>query len=233
MAKSDSVISLQGTFGEITFVKSRTYRNHVRMRRGTYKKAVVNAAFKASSKKLIAANIPAKIINDAVKQYRSGLEGGSLWSDLRSTFRKQLKEDGAVNFSKMDPFEIHTKYTFDRFLSLQPEIAVDKKRSILKVRIEYNRHPTFRKASYIDGYQLTVVGIFPDLKKKSARTAEAQSEIRPLKGKVDAFDAQLTIPPKAKSFLVCVKMEGYMKGKVPASGVTKGMRVFEAGEIGK
>ena len=71
MAKADSLITLRGSHGGITFVKSPTYGDHVRAARGTHKKAKVNAAFKKQSKKLVKANHPAQILRNAIDPYRN------------------------------------------------------------------------------------------------------------------------------------------------------------------
>ena len=57
MAKVISSGDLRGTFGDFTFVKSRRYGDHIRAKRGTYKKAKLNESFKAQNKKLPGANL--------------------------------------------------------------------------------------------------------------------------------------------------------------------------------
>ncbi len=59
MAKVTSLITLQGTYNGITFVKSSTYGNHIRAKRGTHKKAVLYPAYEKQNKKLVKLNIPA------------------------------------------------------------------------------------------------------------------------------------------------------------------------------
>lgn len=231
MAKSKSVINLQGTFGGITFVKSPTYGDHVRAARGTHKKADVNEAFKKESKKLQRANIPAKIFNDAIEPYRDNLKGGFLWPHLVSMFWKQLRDHGAFDFSNIEPFEIHTEYPFERFLSVQSKIRFDQKKSVLHVNISYDRHPRFNKSSFIDGYRLSVIGIFPDLKKETAKSEVVNSPISRLTGEVTPLHMQLVVPPKAKSFIVCLKIEGCMKEVVNDTAATTGLRVIRAGAI--
>ena len=83
MAKADSLITLRGTHGGITFVKSPTYGNHTRAARGTHKKAKVNAAFKRQSKKLLKANVPAQILRNAINPYRQDFLYGSLVAGSR------------------------------------------------------------------------------------------------------------------------------------------------------
>jgi hypothetical protein len=231
MAKTDSLIVLKGTFRGLTFVKSKAYGNHVRSKRGTYKKAKLNKALKASSKRLAAANVPAKIFQDAIREYREGLERGDLWRRLLSMFRKQLRKQGAIDFSKLEPFEIHESYPFNRFMSLFPKATPDKKRSVLGVHIACKVHPEFERSKFIDGYQLTAIGVFPDLEKKTARTVAVQLPVIPLVGKATPLDLELRIPQKAKSFLVCLRMDGCMKGKVNNTPATKGMRMVKAGVV--
>jgi hypothetical protein len=231
MAKSTSIINLQGTVDEITFVKSRAYGNHIRAARGTHKKAEVNEAFKKESKRLLSANIPAKIFKDAIDPYRDVLKGGLLWQRLISMFRKQLQNHGSFDFSDIEPFEIHTDYSLERFLIPRPRITFDQKQSVLHVNMSYDKHPRFSRSSFIDGYMLSVIGIFPDLKKKTAKSVVVNSPIRPLTGKVAPLRVQLVVPPKAKSYVVCLKIEGCMKEVVNNTAATQGLRVIGAGAI--
>ena len=110
MAKADSLITFRGTHGGITFVKSKTYGDHIRAPRGTYKKAEVNAAFKKQSKKLVKANVPAQILRNALNPYRSDFRYGFLWQDLVSMTNDALGKDGTCDFAKLKPFEIHSHF---------------------------------------------------------------------------------------------------------------------------
>lgn len=231
MAKTDSLIELKGTFGNITFVKSSAYGNHVRRKRGTVKEAKLNDALQASGKRLLTANVPAKIFADAIKGYRRGLERGSLWRRLLSAFRHQLNQAGGIDFSILQPFEIHTKYPFDRFLNVIPSISFNAEGSVLDVTITYPRHPSFEESSFIDGYQLTTIAVFPDLKNKTATTLAAPSPVLPLEGVVNPLTAQFAIPPNATAFLVCVKIEGCTKGEVDDLRTTMGMKMVSAGSV--
>lgn len=197
MAKSDSIIKLQGTIAGLTFVRSRAYGDHVRAKRGTYKKAEVNDALKQESKTLISANIPAKIFKDAIDPYRRTVTGGTLWRRLVSMFLKQLKNTGAIDFGKIGRFEIHADHPFDRFLFIQPTIKVAKEKPLLHVHIEYDHHPRF-KVKGINGYRFTVIGMFPDLKKRTAKTIAVESNTIGLSGIIKPLDVQLEIPAKAK-----------------------------------
>lgn len=231
MAKSDSIIKLQGTIAGLTFVRSRTYGDHVRAKRGTYKSARVNEALQQESKTLLRANVPAKIFKDAIDPYRGELTGGMLWQRLVSMFRKQLKENGACDFAKMERFEIHADYPFERFLYVQPAIKFEKKKSMLRVDLKYDSHPRFAKAKSVSGYRLTVIGIFPDLKKKNARTVAVTSKVIALTGAIAPLETRLDVPSRAKVFVVCVKIEGCINGVVNDSRSTMGLCVVGSGMI--
>jgi len=230
MAKTDSIIKLRGTIAGLTFVRSRTYGDHVRAKRGTYKNAGVNDTLKQESKVLVSANIPAKIFKDAIDPYRSNIMGGTLWRRLVSMFRKQLKDPGSIDFGKIGRFEIHADYPFERFLFVQPTIKVAKEKPLLHVHVGYDHHPRFR-VNGINGYRFTVIGIFPDLKKQTARTMAIESNVISLSGIIKPLDVQLEIPAKAKSFIVCIRIEGCIGNSVSDTRTTSGLCVFGSGEI--
>ena len=231
MAKLKSIIVLQGTFEGITFVRSAAYGDHVRRKRGTHKEAKLNEAMQASGKRLVTTNTPAQIFQNAIKDYRDGLERGSLWRRLLSMFRRQLKASGTFDFGALEPFEIHTKYPLARFPLIHPEVIVDAQNRMLKVDISYSRHPEFERSSFIDGYQLTAVAVFPNLETESAATVAARSPIIGLKDPVAPIEIRLAIPPEAKTFLVCVRIDGCMGGEVNRTPATMAMRMVKAGKV--
>jgi|SRR5688500_7380349 len=231
MGKVISLINLQGTVGDYTFVKSRRYGDHIRAKRGTHKKAKLNKSFKEQIKKIPGANLHAKIFKDAINPYRRKWEDGTMWNRLISMFMKQFDVHGAFDFSKLEPFEIHDHYTLEKLINMESEIGPDKKRSRLHVNLSYVMHPVFRKKSLRDGYQLGVIGVFPDLKKKSAKVVSEYSNVISLSGKVEPFNIELPIPQGAKTFLVCVSIHGCSKGKPDGPMTTKGMRMIQAGEL--
>lgn len=232
MAKSDSLINLRGTFGGLTFVKSRTYGDHVRAKRGTHKKAEVNSALKSESKLLLKANVPAKILKDAISPYLGNLANGTLWPRLVSVMNRQLKTHGKFDFGYLNPFEFNTDYPFERFLGHKPQITLKKKERLLHVSIVNGQHPVFKRARYVDGYRLTAIGIFPDMKKKSAEIGMTESSVIALKGALPfPISLQLNVPARATRWVICLKIEGCEGDKVCNSHVTEGMRIVAAGAI--
>jgi hypothetical protein len=231
MAKSDSLINLRGTFDELTFVKSKAYGDHVRAKRGTRKKAELNGVLKREVKRLISANVPAKILKDAIDPHCGTLKAGRLWQRLLSLFRKQLKDNGVSDFTRIERFEINDEFRFERFLHVEPTIKFLKKESILQVDVSYDGRPRFGRARYIDGYRFTVIGIYPDMKKKTAQTVAVESGILPLSEVASPLSFQLDVPEKTKSYVVAIKIEGSAKGVIRSNHITSGMCIVGSGAL--
>jgi hypothetical protein len=232
MAKSTSLLALQGTLGLLTFVKSSAYGDHVRTKRGTYTKAVVNDALKRENKMIASANVPAKIFKDAIDPYRDDVPGGQLWQRLVSLFRRQLNDNGKFDFSRMNGFEIHDAHPVERILSLQPTVTADKKKCFLHVTIIYDRHPNFAKVKDIDGYKFTLIAIYPDLKNKTATTVSTESKIISLADPITPLTSKLQIPAKAHTFIVCIKIEACINDRMTKTITTTGLCVIGGGAVG-
>lgn len=231
MAKSDSVLGLQGTFANMTFVHSRTYGKHIRAKRGTHKPADVNDSFKETSRYLIAANRPARMIKAALDPYCENFKCGQLWQRLVSIFRIQLKERGLTDLTALEGFEIHKEYPLARFMQIKTAATIDREHSKLRITLTYEAPPLFKKARYIDGYQLSVIVIYPDMKAGIASTAMAMSPVTELKSKIRELHFELPLPPGVDEYVLCLKLEGMEKDRVPGSMPTKGMMFVKRGVI--
>lgn len=82
-----------------------------------------------------------------------------------------------------------------------------------------------------DGYRVSVIVLFPDLKKQRAKTAAVSSSIIALTEKLTSLQVDFDIPPRAKTFLVCVRVDGCKKDKIYGSLESIGMRMVEAGRV--
>lgn len=224
MAKSRSILGLQGTLSNLTFVDSRTYGEHVRVKRGTHKPADVNESFKENSNYLIGANGPARMIKTALDPYCKNFVYGQLWQRLVSLFRAQLKEHGRIDLSALEGLEVNVKYPLGRFLLMKASAVADATLATLQVTLFYDAPPQFKRSKHIDGYQLSVIALYPDIKTGIATTAMATSPLMELKSKVKELQFQLPLPPGAEVYLLCVKLEGMEQGRNPGGMATKGMR---------
>ena len=232
MAKSKRRISPADVPPGMILVRSRAYGDHLRAKRGTYKEAKLNPAFEKGTVFVIEANAAAKLFQDAVEPYRKGLVDKSLWQNLLSMFRLQQTETGAVDFSQLKPFEFDTRYTLDKLYPAQVVTKYDDKTRTLRAVISYGGPPDFGK-SRVDGYKLTAIVLFPDLKKQTARTVVEESAIRSLEGNHPPFDVSVSVPRKAESFILCLRLDGCCTGKVYHTIATKGMAVIAAGALAR
>lgn len=230
MTKSKTKISLSDVPPGMILVRSRAYGDHVRAKRGTYKKARLNAALRKGTVLIGEANAAAKLFKDTIEPYRKDLIEKSIWPNLLSMFRRQQTETGIVDFSRLKPFEIHSRYTLDRLLPVQVVTRYDNNTRTLRAVISYEGLPHFRN-SRIDGYKLSAIVLFPDLKKMTAKTVVEESPILPLKGKQSPFDVSVSVSGRAKCFILCLRIDGYSAGKLHDTIATKGMRVIAAGAI--
>ncbi|HTE30055.1 MAG TPA: hypothetical protein VK666_06760 [Chryseolinea sp.] len=233
MAKSNSILGLQGTIDKLTMVRSRAYGDHVRSARGTQGEAPINESLKKEVAVITRSNRPAKILKDAIDPHRGALKGGQFWQKLVSTFRTQFNESGAFDFSNLPAIEIHKKYPLSRFISVKPEVNFDKRAHNLTVKVAYGTHPSFKKSKYIDGYRISVIGIFPDLKKGKVKSEEVFSDVIALTAKYAPITVNVPVPQKAKCYVLCLKVEGCVKGKENNTPATMGMMLFNTGKIGK
>ena len=156
---------------------------------------------------------------------------GPLWNRLVSTFRKQLEQGGEVNFSRLEPFEINKDYPFDRFLILQPEITPNTKARSITVNLSYKSHPEFSTSTFVDGYRLGAIAIFPDALKSAAKTSGAYSRIISFEEKVEALSFEFAVPVRTKSCVVCLSIDGCLGKEVDNTPATKGMKVVWSGVV--
>ena len=230
MAKSKRKISPADVPPGMVLVRSRAYGDHVRAKRGTYKKARLNPALKKGSVLVRGANAAAKLFKDAVDPYREGLIDSSFWPNLLSMFRRQQTKTGSVDFSQVEPLEFHERYTLHKLLALEKVTCHVEKPRILRTVISYGGLTHFGN-SHIDGYKLTAIFVFPDLKKKRANTVVEESAILPVKKKQAPFDVAVSVPRTADCFILCLRIDGCSNGKVYDTIATKGMAVIAAGTV--
>lgn len=227
MAKSNSIFDFQGTFEGKTFVRSKTYGDHVRTARGTHKRADINESCRQASARIIHANVPAKIIKDAIDPYRQNFKGGQLWQRLVSQFRKQLRAQNSFDFSKIERIEVHEQHRLSRLISLRVESVVDTMRNELRVTL-FCSLPKFRSAS-LNGYRLGVIAIFPDVERKISSSMAAYSNTLNIKENPGTIELLFPLPENFDDYVLCAIVEGCENGVVYSSPSNKGMCIVERG----
>lgn len=227
MAKSNSILALQGTLGGITHVESRRYRPHVRKARSS---SAVNGVFKENQEQIIDANKPAQLIKNVVDEYRKDFTGGMLWQWLVKYFKGQVKEKKASDVSGLVGMEIHDDYHLRRLLPGRLEWSLKATDEILNFKITHMDRPDFKR-KYPDAYSLIVIAVFPDFAAQTAVHSMVNSEIISLEEDLKDADFTFKIPSAADQYLIITKLLGYTQNEVCPGHSTKGMRVVAAGRF--
>jgi hypothetical protein len=224
MAKQKSFIKLNGTFDDKTFVDSKTYGDHVRKPRGTHKPAVLNDAYQESSDALVSANVPAKMIKDAIDPFRKNFYDGLLWTRLVSHFKTGVNKNAKPDFLTLVDFDIHSKNRLSRISKISASLSHNSEGNTLSIALETIVFSKFRNKK-IDGCKLTVIAVFPNLQTKGAKAIETILPVIPLeKANTKQFD--IPVWEGADAVLICVKAEGCEKGVPSAVFKTKGMAIL-------
>lgn len=196
-------------------VKSRTYKKHYRHKRGTFTEVVLNEACQQASARLMNANVPAKIIKDAVDPYRI-FKGGQLWQRLVSYFRLQLREYGFFDFARFHDMDIEKRYTMLRLMSFSTEVRSDSTTGEMVVKLNCHCAPNFRYPQSLTGYRIGVVAIFPDVEQKTAFSAVAYTPTLNLNESAGTKLLKLPMVQNATQVVLCIIAEG-----IDQQGVTR------------
>jgi hypothetical protein len=230
MAKLTSMFTYNGTFREVTMVDSRTYGEHIRAARGTYKPALINDALKKSGELIKVANGYAKAIKDAFEPFREGHKEGTMWYRLVSIFRLQLGAKGYVDLLGLEGFDFNTRHPLHRLFTRNVEalLSPNKTLDLTAKTTCYLKQLAKEKA---DSYQQTLVVVFYDADFEA--TTLSESTVFPLvNDKTHEQKASIPIPDFSTTAVVALKCEFCQKG-VPMGYITrKGMEIVKVVDVG-
>lgn len=227
MAKSFSIIKLQGTLDGMTHVQSKTYGEHIRKAR---RAGEVNETLKDNNRQIVAANAPARLIKNAIDQYREDFKGGQLWQRLVSHFKKELKEKQFIDVLALKDKEVNEHYPLSRIYSEVVSITIDPDKRILKVIISRGCVPNFKR-KYIDGYKLSAIAVFPDFEGYNADSLLQETAIIAIAGSKENVCFEFDLKSSWRQYLICLKLEGCSEGNVCAGDSVRGMRIVATGKI--
>jgi hypothetical protein len=116
---------------------------------------------------------------------------------------------------------------------LATDVAVhpDKDKNIIRLVLSYPQPPEFNRSKFIDGYRFGVIAIFPDASKHKSKSAAVYSDIIPSEEKISPMTFEVSVPPKAKSCLLLIRIDGCIENVVNNTAPTKGMKVAWAAKL--
>lgn len=200
--------------GKVT-VNSKTYGEHTRAARGTYKKAVLNEAMQAAGRRIARTNIAAKLIRDALTPFLTNFKGGQFWQRLVKHFAAQAKNGEDYSVTGLEFFDINTKYPITNILySRSMEVNIDMPSLSMQLTCNYTLTERFlKRKSNLDGMQLTVIALFPDFKENDITVEKAVLPVKKIDDKTP-YSFILPIPAIATEYMLCWKIEGCIRGIV-------------------
>lgn len=234
MAKGSNLITdgTKGKLGKLQVVKDPRYGQYLRVARGTLKPALLNEECKASSDRLVVANLAAKSIYHAIRHDHKGY---FLWNDLLSIFRRQLKAGIPFHLNDLKDMECHHAYKLEKLISADDyRVGITQKEGKLGIDLHMKTHPdwSFLKWKHAFQYRLSIVTVFPDL-----LTGEFVKET--MHGPFTAFTEapvslsfEVPVPVSAKNYLVFLLATTCENGVVATLPRLKGMRVVGLGDCG-
>jgi hypothetical protein len=234
MAKGSNLIThgMRGKLGNLQLVKDPRYGEYQRVGRGTLKPALLNEACKASSERLVTANLAAKAIYNAVRDEHKGY---FLWNKLVSVFRKQLKAGAPFHLHDLKNMECHHEYKLEKLLNCSVEglVEIGEQEGKLHIGLHLQRHPdwSFLKWKHDFEYRLSVVTVFPDLGTGSFVKDVAHGPVTAFTAPVAPLLFEVAVPEGAKDYLVFLLAAVCENGQASGLPRGKGMRVMGMGRI--
>lgn len=229
VAKLDSLFKFDGTFRKVTRVNSKTWGDHLRAARGTYKKAELNDAFKRSGAQTPIANLLAKTIKDLYLPHMHDFKDGRMWSRLVSIFKLQLFSE-EHDPSKLEGFEFNKSAPLRHLIHWKEEgVEASLGNNALHLAITTQ---CVSKLTMTESYRQTLVVTFYTLSLEGIGTAVADSAIVPRDANA-WFDhrASFDVPDLASLAIVALKCELISNGEVVAKPKT-GMDIVKILYVG-
>ena len=230
MAKVNNLTTqgLKGTLDNMTFVNSKAYGDHVRRKRGTVKKAVLNDAMVQSKDRLLQVNETARLIFNCI---RNEHKDGSLWRRLLSVLRRQVKETNDNNVKCLLNLECNTAHTLTMMLRSNwfIEIAPIVKRRLC-ISLKIPEAPMMRK-KYLPESQVSIHIIFHDPVHTRLKKEEIHSDVF----RKTSYPLQLSfvvpVPARVQSYAIFLKVTECIEGEAKSWPQSTGMRCVAVGII--
>lgn len=211
VAKLNTIFKFRGTFNEVTSVRSKTYGDHIRAKRGTKKPAEVNKAFKESTARLKQVNHFAKVIKDALDPYREVFHDGTFWTRLLSLFRNQLKKTGKLSWSALKKFELIGDFRLNRRFQASVKVSFIQEENSLSIQVRSSSQGAPEKVPS-DQYEQTVVVVF--LGEKDCVQQVHDSVMLPVRRRSDnEYSHSWPIPPGATTAVVALGCSFFQNGE--------------------
>jgi hypothetical protein len=201
-----------------------------RKKRGTVKKAELNAAFKRVAEATSLASPAAKRIYDKLLEFLKGLKTGRFIANVSAKLKRSYVRDGAMNFSLFKDYDLQPDYPISELL--KGSYQVYKKDGGLTIKIKIDKNTVKRLNKLISAYYFEVILLSGDPGK--TKGLRIDSAISPLYGFDEKLDTEcrlsLSLPVKKIPWMAFLKLSCHEDDEPASHARHYGIKVVEVGE---
>ncbi len=214
---------IQGKEVEFVLVRSSAYGDHYRRKRGSVKKASLNATVAANAKRASTINNASKPLYAQLKQYGKEFCESMLWQQLLKRAWQSVTDKPEDLLATVTGLELNSKYPFRRFATgTIVQIKTEKKK--IYVTLKNIMAPSLKTAGDCYFFEVCLVLFgdgFADGNCTVMRTPWMD------KGKVlRAHVFEFERPAKMKYYMVCVKLQSGRNEQAGGGLAGMGVRVM-------
>ncbi|WP_276480273.1 hypothetical protein [Paraflavitalea pollutisoli] len=157
MARNRSpLVKLQGTIGDMTFVKSNRYGEHVRAKRYSKTPFVMTDALQVSKDRLQDCN---RYVQQLFRGMRSEVHHGAMWERLLSIYFAYLKAGNPFGLVCFQGFECNLQHPLSEVLPFGYHFSATRDQNKVQVQVQLDGAPAVKDAMPRTGYQLRVLAL--------------------------------------------------------------------------
>ncbi len=97
----------------------------------------------------------------------------------------------------------------------------------MQVTIDLYQHPQWRKKEYLEGYQLSVVVVFPDFKQDRCKKVVLRAPVTSFNDDLKHFHFEVPMPSTSAPWILFLGVAGAVKGVAKDVPTTKAMAVVK------
>ncbi|WP_207536019.1 hypothetical protein [Desertivirga arenae] len=213
---------------ELTTVKSNTYGEHQRAKRGTYTEVSLNDKMKKSSEEQGLSNIDASLIRKELLPYFYNTKPRNYWPRLLSLTRAGYKGGSCLDPSIFINIDVYEEYKLNRLAS--PLFNINSSGDVLTVKLEWSQSPNFNR-KFPDGYLYGVLCIFIDRTNIRSASSVKYSEVYSLQVNKGSCSLDFDLPTDYQYALVFLILHPTEKNKVYTGAASSGFKCIWASSL--
>jgi hypothetical protein len=227
MAKQlQSIVRLSGRLGDVVYVNSDSYGDHVRLPRGSKKPATINPSLQRQAERTSLLNGQAKQVYLLLKPVGERFMEGMFWQAILKRFR-QAGDPVAALLESLTGLELNSAYKLTRFVDL-PKVDVQANKTRLHVSL--TPHGKLVLPRPFNSFQYSLILLFFD---KTGKAIGTEAVLFPANESLKIPESCITVkrPKGSVYWLCCVHGQAGVDGQFEATRKAQGMAVAGSGKL--